>query len=147
MQSGYGIDISADDIAETLGFFDDWEERYRYIIDIGKQLPVMPEKERREELLVRGCQSQVWLKAREQGGRLFFDVDSDAHIVRGLIAIVLSAYNGKRPAEILDYDIDAYFERLDLLRHLSPTRGNGLRAMVERIRDLARAACAGSARP
>ena len=100
MQTGYGIDISAEDIAETLGFFDDWEERYRYIIDIGKQLPVMPDAERREELLVRGCQSQVWLKAHEREGRLFFEVDSDAHIVRGLIAIVLSAYNGKSPAEI-----------------------------------------------
>ena len=140
MQTGYGIDISAEDIAETLGFFDDWEERYRYIIDIGKQLPVMPDAERREELLVRGCQSQVWLKAHEREGRLFFEVDSDAHIVRGLIAIVLSAYNGKSPAEILAFDIDAYFERLDLLRHLSPTRGNGLRAMVERIRDVAAAA-------
>jgi cysteine desulfuration protein SufE len=140
VQTGYGIDISAEDIAETLGFFDDWEERYRYIIDIGKRLPVMPEAERREELLVRGCQSQVWLKAHEREGRLFFEVDSDAHIVRGLIAIVLSAYNGKSPAEILAFDIDAYFERLDLLRHLSPTRGNGLRAMVERIRDVAAAA-------
>jgi cysteine desulfuration protein SufE len=147
VQTGYGIDISAEDIAETLGFFDDWEERYRYIIDIGKQLPVMPDAERREELLVRGCQSQVWLKAHEREGRLFFEVDSDAHIVRGLIAIVLSAYNGKSPAEILAFDIDAYFERLDLLRHLSPTRGNGLRAMVERIRDVAAAACKASVRP
>lgn len=146
MQTVYGIDISAEDIAETLGFFDDWEERYRYIIDIGKRLPVMPEAERREELLVRGCQSQVWLKAHEREGRLFFEVDSDAHIVRGLIAIVLSAYNGKPPAEILAFDIDAYFERLDLLRHLSPTRGNGLRAMVERMRDVATAACKASVR-
>jgi len=146
VQTVYGIDISAEDIAETLGFFDDWEERYRYIIDIGKRLPVMPEAERREELLVRGCQSQVWLKAHEREGRLFFEVDSDAHIVRGLIAIVLSAYNGKPPAEILAFDIDAYFERLDLLRHLSPTRGNGLRAMVERMRDVATAACKASVR-
>lgn len=146
MQTVYGIDISAEDIAETLGFFDDWEERYRYIIDIGKRLPVMPEAERREELLVRGCQSQVWLRAHEREGRLFFEVDSDAHIVRGLIAIVLSAYNGKPPAEILAFDIDAYFERLDLLRHLSPTRGNGLRAMVERMRDVATAACKASVR-
>ena len=135
----YGTTVSAEDIAETLGFFDNWEDRYRYIIDLGKQLPAMPDTHKREDLLVRGCQSQVWLDWREHDGHLVFEVDSDAHIVRGLIAIILSAFNHKAPQQILDFDIDAYFARLDLLKHLSATRGNGLRAMVQRIRDIAAA--------
>ena len=130
---------SVEDIVETIGFFDDWEDRYRYIIDLGKELPAMPEAHKREELLVRGCQSQVWLDWRERDGRVFFEVDSDALIVRGLIAIILAAFDGQTPRAILDFDIDGYFEKLDLLKHLSPTRGNGLRAMVQRIRDVAAA--------
>jgi cysteine desulfuration protein SufE len=140
----FGSEINAADITETLSFFDSWEDRYRYIIDLGRQLPEMPAERRREELLVRGCQSQVWLDWRLEDGRLHFEVDSDAHIVRGLIAMILAAYEGKRPAEILAFDIEGYFAGLDLLKHLSPTRGNGLRAMVARIRDIA-ALPAGSA--
>lgn len=128
---------SAEDIIETLGFFDDWEDRYRYIIDLGRALPDMPEDHKRDELLVRGCQSQVWLDWREEDGRIVFEADSDALIVRGLIALILAAYDGCTAREILDFDIDAYFTRLDLLRHISPTRGNGLRAMVQRIRSIA----------
>ena len=134
---------SVEDIVETIGFFDDWEDRYRYIIDLGKELPAMPEAHKREELLVRGCQSQVWLDWRDRDGRVFFEVDSDALIVRGLIAIILAAFDGQTPRAILDFDIDGYFEKLDLLKHLSPTRGNGLRAMVQRIRDVAAANLAG----
>lgn len=130
---------TVEDIVETIGFFDDWEDRYRYIIDLGKELPALPEAQKREELLVRGCQSQVWLDWRERDGRVFFEVDSDALIVRGLIAIVLAAFDGQTPRAILDFDIEGYFEKLDLLEHLSPTRGNGLRAMVQRIRDVAAA--------
>jgi cysteine desulfuration protein SufE len=128
---------TVEDIVETIAFFDDWEDRYRYIIDLGKELPAMPDSRKREELLVRGCQSQVWLDWTERDGRICFDVDSDALIVRGLIAIVLAAYDGRTPRAILDFDIEGYFGRLDLLKHLSPTRGNGLRAMVQRIRDVA----------
>ena len=130
---------SVEDIVETIGFFDDWEDRYRYIIDLGKELPAMPEAHKREELLVRGCQSQVWLDWRERDGRVFFEVDSDALIVRGLIAIILAAFDGQTPRAILDFDIEGYLAKLDLLKHLSPTRGNGLRAMVQRIRDVAAA--------
>jgi len=136
----FGTTITAADVAEALAFFDGWEERYGYIIDLGRQLPALPEALKREELLVRGCQSQVWLDwTRDAEGRLHFDLDSDAHIVRGLIALVLAAYDARTPQQILDFDIEAYFGRLDLLRHLSPTRGNGLRAMVSRIRDVAQA--------
>ena len=139
VENPYGTEITAADVVETLGFFDNWEDRYRYIIDLGKQLPAMPGSHKRDELLVRGCQSQVWLDWRASEARMVFEVDSDAHIVRGLIAIVLSAYNNRTPGEILAFDIEEYFTRLDLLSHLSPTRGNGLRAMVQRIRDIAAA--------
>jgi len=134
---------SVEDIVETIGFFDDWEDRYRYIIDLGKELPAIPEAHKREELLVRGCQSQVWLDWRERDGRVFFEVDSDALIVRGLIAIILAAFDGQTPRAILDFDIEGYLAKLDLLKHLSPTRGNGLRAMVQRIRDVAATRLAG----
>lgn len=132
---------SVDDIVESLEFLDDWEARYAYIIDLGKQVPAMPDALRTESRLVRGCQSQVWLDTRlEPGtGRLWLAIDSDALIVKGLGAIVLAAYNGRTPAEILAFDIEGLFARLDLIRHLSLTRGNGLRAMVKRIQDTARA--------
>lgn len=135
----FGTEITSDEIIDTLSFFDDWEERYRYIIDLGKELPPMDPAEQREENLVRGCQSQVWLVARVDpaGGVMRLELDSDAHIVRGLIAIVLAAYDGRTPREILQFDIEALFDELDLLRHLSLTRGNGLRAMVEAIRRTA----------
>ncbi|MBL4865511.1 MAG: SufE family protein [Pseudomonadales bacterium] len=133
----FGKTITTDDIVETLGFFDDWEERYRYIIDLGKQLPVMADTLRTEGRLIAGCQSQVWIDYQIQGGLVSFDVDSDAHIVRGLLGIVMSAYNGKLPKDIVAFDIEKYFDQLDLVKHLSPTRGNGLRAMVARIRHIA----------
>ena len=90
-----------------------------------------------EANIVRGCQSRVWIDHHLAGGRLYFTIDSDALIVRGLIAIVLAAFNGHSGARILAFDIDGLFEELDLLRHLSPTRGNGLAALVKRIRDIA----------
>ncbi len=136
----FGHSIGSDDILDTLGFFDSWEDRYKYIIDLGKELPPLPAELHTEDRLVRGCQSQVWIDTRVQDGRLQLAVDSDAFIVKGLLAVVLAAYNNKPPAEVLAFDIDAYFEQLDLLRHLSPTRGNGLRAMVQRIQDIAREA-------
>lgn len=135
--SQFGIDISADDIIDTLGFFDSWEDRYKYIIDLGKELESMDDADRTEANLVRGCQSQVWLRHNLIDGKLYFAADSDAFIVRGLLGVVLAAYNGKTPAEILAVDIESYFDALNLIQHLSATRGNGLRAMVKRIQDVA----------
>lgn len=143
-ENPFGISISSDDIIENLGFFDDWEDRYRYIIDLGRELPAMSEDLHSEERLVRGCQSQVWIDVRETQGRLQLGVDSDAFIVKGLLAVVLAALNNKTPKDILDFDVDAYFEELGLMRHLSPTRGNGLQAMVARIRDEASKRCLSS---
>lgn len=135
--SPFGTEITPEEILDTLGFFDDWEERYKYIIDLGKQLPAIDESKKTEEFLLRGCQSQVWIDSAVNDGKLFFEVDSDAHIVRGLLAVVLSAYNNKTPDEILDFDIDNFFAQVDLVKHLSPTRGNGLTAMVKKIQQTA----------
>jgi cysteine desulfuration protein SufE len=137
MSKQFGTEISSADIVETLGFFDSWDDRYKYIIDLGRELPPVEEQLRTDENLIRGCQSQVWLSSELQDGKLFFNVDSDAFIVKGLLAIVLAAYNGKTAAEIRAFDISAYFESLDLIKHLSPTRGSGLQAMVARINELA----------
>lgn len=129
---------SLEEIRDAFSFFDDWEDKYRFIIDLGKELPALPDEEKREENLVRGCQSQVWLTAEvDADDHLHLSMDSDAHIVRGLIAIVLAAYDGQPRSVVAGFDIEQLFDELDLMKHLSPTRGNGLRAMIARIRSLA----------
>ena len=135
--SPFGTEITPEEVLDTLSFFDDWEERYKYIIDLGKQLPAIDESKKTEEFLLRGCQSQVWIDSVFEAGKLFFEVDSDAHIVRGLLAVVLSSYNNKTPFDILNFDIDYFFAQVDLVKHLSPTRGNGLTAMVKKIQQKA----------
>ncbi|WP_323751758.1 SufE family protein [Marinobacter sp.] len=134
-----GQKTSLEDVLDAFEFLDDWEDRYAFIIDLGKQLPEFPDEARTEENYVHGCQSQVWVihQYDEDSGKLFLLIDSDAMIVRGLAAIILVALNAKSPRELLATDIDELFEQLDLIRHISPTRGNGLRAMVSKIRDIA----------
>lgn len=136
----FGVTISADDILDSLSFFDTWEERYKYIIDLGKEIPPMDPAFKTDEQLIRGCQSQVWIQEYLQDGKVCFLVDSDAFIVKGLLGVVLAAYNNKTPAEILAFDVEAYFEALGLLKHLSPTRGSGMKAMVARIQEVAKGA-------
>lgn len=128
---------TTDEIIDTLSFFDSWEDRYKYMIDLGKSLPALSEELRTDDRLVHGCQSQVWIEAEYNNGIFNFIVDSDAHIVRGLLAIVMAAYNQRTPKQILDFDVQSYFKQLDLIKHLSPTRGNGLQSMVEKIKFLA----------
>ena len=135
----FGDDITTDDILDNLGFFDAWQERYKYIIELGKSLPAMDNALKTDDRIVRGCQSQVWVDSEVRDGKLFFAVDSDAFIVKGLLALVMAAYNNKSPADILAFDIDAYFDQLNLIKHLSPTRGNGIRAMVLKVQELAKA--------
>ena len=127
------------DIRESFGFFDSWEDKYRFLIDLGRQLDHLPVEDRIERNLVRGCQSQVWLVPRYDAAadRLHLAIDSDAHIVRGLIAITLACYDGQSPSTIMAFDIEGLFGDLDLVAHLSPSRGNGLRAMVAKIRGIA----------
>lgn len=131
----FGTCITSEDVLDTLTFFDAWEDRYRYLIDLGKELQPMDEAKKDEAHRVHGCQSQVWIDTHREGNKLYFSVDSDAFIVKGLLGVVLAAYNGKTSDEVLAFDIDGYFEQLDLISHLSSTRGNGLRAMVKRILD------------
>ena len=142
-------DITVDDVFESFEFLDDWEDRYRYIIDLGKRLPEMEEGEKTSETKVEGCVSQVWLVAHRdsaQPDRLIFVADSDAHIVRGLVAILLIVYSGKTSQEILDIDARELLGKLDLEGHLSPSRSNGLFSMVRRIRELAASETAIAAR-
>jgi|TARA_B110000908_G_scaffold29381_1_gene34679 cysteine desulfuration protein SufE len=134
--------VTTAEIIDDLAFFDDWEERYQYIIDLGKELPAMAEKLRTSERLVKGCQSNVWLDVDRVDDKLLFAVDSDAYIVRGLLVLVLAAFNNKTATEIVSFDVDSYFRQLDLERHLSPTRGNGLRSIVAKIQALASASLA-----
>ncbi len=125
-------------LAELVDEFDllgDWEERYRYVIELGKDLAQLTDAERTDDNKVRGCASQVWLVTElRTDGALAFRGDSDAHIVRGLIAILLRLYSGHRPAEILAFDVKTAFETLGLTGALSSQRSNGLASMVARIR-------------
>ena len=134
------MNLTTTEIIEDLDFFDDWEERYKYIIDLGKELPPFEEQFRLDANLVKGCQSSVWLHSERDNNVFRFSVDSDAIIVRGLLALVLAAFDEKTAAQITDFDIDGYFAEIDLENHLSPTRGNGLRAIVAKIKALAAAA-------
>lgn len=136
---------TTEEIIEDLEFFDDWEDKYKYIIDLGKSLPEFAEQWRTPERLVKGCQSNVWIQPgteqnAAQGEVLTFSVDSDAIIVRGLLGLVMAAFDHKTPEQILSFDIEQYFKELDLESHLSPTRGNGLRSIVSRIQSIAKAA-------
>jgi cysteine desulfuration protein SufE len=137
--------LNIDQIIDDFAVIDDWDERYRYIIDLGRKMPPVPDAQRTDDTKVRGCASQVWLIAKREpgpGGRtvLTFVGDSDAMIVRGLIAILLALYSGKTPQEILSVDAKNVLGGLGLDTHLSQQRSNGLFAMVERIRADARAA-------
>ena len=129
------IDADLEDLAAEFELLGDWEERYRHVIDLGRSLAPLSDAERSDANKVRGCASQVWL-ATERGpdGRLDFRGDSDAHIVRGLIALLLRLYSGRTPGEILAFDAPAAFTTLGLSGALSTQRSNGLFSMVERIR-------------
>lgn len=135
------IDNALSDLAAEFDMLGDWEERYRYVIDLGRELAPLSDAERSDANKVRGCASQVWLVTEPQSdGRLVFRGDSDAHIVRGLIAVLLRLYSGRTPAEILAFDIQGAFKALGLSGHLSAQRSNGLAAMATRIRKDAEAA-------
>ena len=132
---------SYDELVESFEFLDDWEERYRYVIELGKALPRFPEELRGPATKVDGCASQVWIAQRvvsgPDGARIEFDGDSDAHIVRGLIAVLHILLSGKPAAQIAALDVMAELERLDLSAHISSQRSNGLSAMIRRIKTFA----------
>jgi cysteine desulfuration protein SufE len=130
--------MSVEQIISDFEFLDDWEDRYRYIIELGRKLAPLPDADRTTENKVRGCASQVWLSTRVDGegaqARFHFVGDSDALIVRGLVAVVIALFDGKTADEVLATDAEAVFGRLDLTAHLTAQRSNGLRALVDRIR-------------
>jgi len=128
------IETELEDLAAEFDLLGDWEERYRHVIDLGRQLAPLDQAEHSEANKVRGCASQVWLVTERGDGRLSFRGDSDAHIVRGLIAILLRLYSARTPQDILAFDAKAGFESLGLAGALSTQRSNGLFSMVERIR-------------
>ncbi|KJY85081.1 Fe-S metabolism protein SufE [Vibrio galatheae] len=134
--SPFGHEISAQDIAQTMQAFNGWEDRYRQVIQWGKKLPQMPDDLKSEQVTVAGCESTVWLVSDCVDGIWYFCADSDARIVRGLIALVMAAYDGKSAEQIQSFDIDSYFASLGLIAHLSPSRGNGLKAIVEQIKQV-----------
>jgi cysteine desulfuration protein SufE len=138
--------MTIDEIRENFELLEEWDDRYRYVIELGRTLDPLPEEEHSVENKVQGCVSQVWLEKRidrsQSEPRINYRGDSDAHIVRGLVAIVLTLFSGRTPKEILSTDALAVFEEFGFREHLTPQRSNGLRSMVERIKTDAREALA-----
>ncbi|MBA4268496.1 MAG: cysteine desulfuration protein SufE [Methylobacterium sp.] len=141
------MSTSLDEIVANFDLLEEWDDRYRYLIELGRSLAPLPEEAHNEANKVRGCASQVWLDSQAEAGpgpqtRLSFRGDSDAHIVRGLVALTLAIYSGRTAAEIIATDAFATFEKLGLAAHLTPQRSNGVRSMIERIKSDAREAAA-----
>ncbi|MEX3008072.1 SufE family protein [Hoeflea sp. TYP-13] len=141
---------SLEQIVDDFEFLDDWEDRYRYVIELGRTLDEMPDSDKTDANKVQGCVSQVWLTYKIDATDpadpvLYFTGDSDAHIVRGLVAIMLAACSGHKASDIVAFDEGALFARLGLIEHLTPQRANGLRSMVARIKSEAKASAASSA--
>ena len=136
-ENPYGAPVTFDHLLEAFGFLEDWEDRYRFILDLGKKLSEMPEAEKTESNFVHGCQSQVWVALHETNGPgspVALHADSDAFIVKGLAAMVVAMLAGRSAAAIAVYDIESVFDQLGLHEHLSPTRSNGLHGMVEQVK-------------
>ncbi|MGI9272828.1 MAG: SufE family protein [Woeseiaceae bacterium] len=130
------VQIAQDEVVEEFAYFDDWMDRYQYLIDMGRRLPALSDTELVEENKIKGCQSQVWFVAHQENDRLMFKAISDAAIVSGLIALLLRIYSGRRPQDILDTPPN-FVAELKLEQHLSPTRSNGLSAMLKAIHRFA----------
>ena len=128
------------EVIETFSMFDDWLDKYEYIIELGKNLPEFPEELKTEDRLIKGCQSRVWLDARREDGKIIFSADSDALITKGIISLLIGVYSGRTPSEVAGDDF-AFIERLGLRENLSPTRANGLVSMIARIRKIAEENC------
>lgn len=129
-----------DDIAADFAFLDDWDDRYKYLIDLGRSLPPYPEEFRDDANKVKGCASQVWLHAVRDGERIRLEGDSDAHIVKGLVALLLALYSGRTATQMLEIDPAQSLAPFDLAGHLTPQRSNGLASMIRRVREIAAAA-------
>lgn len=122
-----------DEIIDEFSMFDDWEERYQYVIDLGNSLPLIDEKYKTEDNIIKGCQSKVWLHGEQQDGEIIFTADSDAILTKGIIAILIRVFSGQNPQDILEADT-AFIDEIGLKEHLSPTRANGLVSMIKQIK-------------
>lgn len=129
------IDVE-NEIIDEFSVFEDWMDKYEYIIEIGKSLPMIQEGEKRDANLIKGCQSRVWLSSEFKEGRIFFAADSDAIITKGIISLLVRVYNGRTPEEILSSDF-SFVEKIGLKENLSPTRANGLVSMIQQIKNYA----------
>ncbi len=125
-------------IIEEFSLFDSWEDKYEYIIDMGKKLPPMDDDLKQEENLIKGCQSLVWLTAKEQEGKIYFTADSNAVIVKGLISMLIRILSGRSPQEIMEADL-GFIKEIGMESHLAQTRSNGLRAMIQQMKRYAAA--------
>ena len=123
-------------VVEEFAMYDDWLDKYEYLIELGKSLPGLPEEKKTEDRLIKGCQSRVWLDAQKTGGKIVFSADSDALITRGIISLLVGVYSGCTPQEILQDDF-SFLDTLGLKENLSPTRAGGLASMIETIRKTA----------
>ena len=122
-----------EEIVDEFAMFDDWDERYQYIIDLGKSLPVIDEKYKTEENIIKGCQSKVWLHGEKKDGKVVFTADSDAILTKGIIAVLIRVFSNQEPSDILEADT-AFIDEIGLKEHLSPTRANGLVSMIKQIK-------------
>jgi cysteine desulfuration protein SufE len=133
------IETRQQEIISEFNMFQDWMQKYEYIIELGKELPLLPSEQKADDLLIKGCQSKVWLSATSEiSGELRFRADSDAIITKGLVALVVRVFDGEQPANILQTDLH-FIKAIGLHEHLSPTRSNGLAGMVQQIKNYAMA--------
>ena len=136
MSNNKSIKEVEDEIIEAFSWFETWEEKYEYIIELGKKLPALEEKYKLEENIIKGCQSTVWLVADFRDGKIFYEADSDAIIVKGLVSMLISVLSGHAPDEILNAKLD-FIREIGMMTHLAQTRSNGLVAMVKQIKNYA----------
>ena len=131
------IEHIQNELIEEFSFFEDWTQRYEYLIELGKSLPLIDEQYKTENCLIKGCQSQVWLHAKKQGNELVFTADSDAIITKGIVALLIRVFSHQTPENILNADV-SFIYKIGLKDHLSPTRANGLVSMIQQMKQYAR---------
>lgn len=136
MQENKSLQEAENEVVDTFSMYDEWLDKYEYLIDLGKNLEAYPEECKTEDKLIKGCQSRVWLDYKVQDGRIYFKADSDAIITKGIISLLISVYSGRTPEEIASSDF-GFIEKIGLKENLSPTRANGLDSMIATIKAVA----------
>lgn len=136
MQENKSLQEAENEVVDTFSMYDEWLDKYEYLIDLGKNLEAYPEECKTEDKLIKGCQSRVWLDSKVQDGKIYFKADSDAIITKGIISLLISVYSGRTPEEIASSDF-GFIEKIGLKENLSPTRANGLASMIATIKAVA----------